>query len=299
MDPAKVRQHFDRIGHFRILVIGRSNAGKTTILQRVCNTTELPEITNAKGEKVDPVVVQGTLERGYHNIEDELIFRSNPGFIFHDSRGFEAGSDSELKLMKKFVAERATTMKLDKRIHAIWFCIPMTDYERTIVAAEKKFFNECNTAKVPVIVVLTKADALQFAAIEQLIDQGCTIEEAKEKAGEAAIQMLSKLKMRIETQLDRCKYPPKDCVSLASMNEDHGDCNPLLRCTTNALDEVELQKLVISTQQVNIVLNIEYAVKVILSTCNDPFHKEALEWNILGWMPCAKVCKAYFLFGKL
>ncbi|KAL4066596.1 hypothetical protein J3A83DRAFT_4401931, partial [Scleroderma citrinum] len=51
MDPAKVRQHFDRIGHFRILVIGRSNAGKTTILQRVCNTTELPEITNAKGEK--------------------------------------------------------------------------------------------------------------------------------------------------------------------------------------------------------------------------------------------------------
>ncbi|KAL4066578.1 hypothetical protein J3A83DRAFT_4257814, partial [Scleroderma citrinum] len=147
---------------------------------------------------VDPVVVQGTLERGYHNIEDELIFWSNPGF--------EAGSDSELKLMKKFVAERATIMKLDKWIHAIWFCIPMTDYEQTIVAAKK----------ISVIVVLTKADALQCAAIEQLIDQGCTIEEAKEKAGEAAIQMLSKLKMRIETQLDRCKYPPKDCVSLAS-----------------------------------------------------------------------------------
>ncbi|KAL4062716.1 hypothetical protein V8B97DRAFT_1994721 [Scleroderma yunnanense] len=52
MDPAKVRQHFDRIGHFRILVIGRANAGKTTILQRVCNTTDLPEIINAKGEKV-------------------------------------------------------------------------------------------------------------------------------------------------------------------------------------------------------------------------------------------------------
>ncbi|KAL4080400.1 hypothetical protein J3A83DRAFT_4366709 [Scleroderma citrinum] len=147
MDPAKVRQHFDRIGHFRILVIGRANAGKTTILQRVCNTTDLPEIINAKGEKVfydyavDPVI------RGDHNIEDELIFRSNPGFIFHDSQGFEAGSDSELKLMKKFVAERATTMKLDKRIHAIWYCIPMTDYERAIVAAEEKFFNECNTAK--------------------------------------------------------------------------------------------------------------------------------------------------------
>ena len=28
--------------HFRILVIGRANAGKTTLLQRVCNTREDP-----------------------------------------------------------------------------------------------------------------------------------------------------------------------------------------------------------------------------------------------------------------
>jgi hypothetical protein len=28
--------------HFRILVIGRANAGKTTLLKRVCNTTEDP-----------------------------------------------------------------------------------------------------------------------------------------------------------------------------------------------------------------------------------------------------------------
>ena len=79
MDPETVRKHFDRIGCFRILVIGRSNAGKTTLLQRVCNTTELPEVFNAKGEKVwrltaqyekimheysqlDATVVQGSLE---------------------------------------------------------------------------------------------------------------------------------------------------------------------------------------------------------------------------------------------
>jgi len=29
---------------FRVLIIGRANAGKTTILQRVCDTTESPEI---------------------------------------------------------------------------------------------------------------------------------------------------------------------------------------------------------------------------------------------------------------
>ena len=52
LDPVQVMEHFDRIGRFRILVIGRSNAGKTTLLQRVCNTTELPEIFNVQGERV-------------------------------------------------------------------------------------------------------------------------------------------------------------------------------------------------------------------------------------------------------
>ena len=88
MDPKTVREHFDRIGRFRILVIGRSNAGKTTLLQRVCNTTELPEVFNAKGEKVgclaaqywkvideysqlDPMVVQGSLEVRFTTLEHD------------------------------------------------------------------------------------------------------------------------------------------------------------------------------------------------------------------------------------
>jgi len=47
----------------------------------------------------------------------------------------------------------------------------------------------------------------------------------------------------------------------AGMNEANADCDPLLRCTTNALDDIELQHLVISAQQVNFNLNIEYAIK--------------------------------------
>ena len=38
-DPYELRAKYT---HFRILVIGRANAGKTTLLQRVCNTTEDP-----------------------------------------------------------------------------------------------------------------------------------------------------------------------------------------------------------------------------------------------------------------
>ncbi len=34
---------------FRVLIIGRANAGKTTILQRVCDTTESPTIYRKRG----------------------------------------------------------------------------------------------------------------------------------------------------------------------------------------------------------------------------------------------------------
>ena len=45
----KIRKKFTQ---FRVLVIGRANAGKTTILQRLCNTTEEPTIFSPNGEKV-------------------------------------------------------------------------------------------------------------------------------------------------------------------------------------------------------------------------------------------------------
>ena len=38
-EAAELRANYSR---FRILVIGRANAGKTTLLKRVCNTTEDP-----------------------------------------------------------------------------------------------------------------------------------------------------------------------------------------------------------------------------------------------------------------
>ena len=44
-----VRKKFPQ---FRILVIGRANAGKTTLLQRVCKTTESPIVRNRDGAKV-------------------------------------------------------------------------------------------------------------------------------------------------------------------------------------------------------------------------------------------------------
>ncbi|KAG1900283.1 uncharacterized protein F5891DRAFT_932689, partial [Suillus fuscotomentosus] len=148
------------IRRFRILIMGRANAGKTTILQKVCNTTDQPEINDLKGKKIDAAIVKSSIKRGNHDINNEMVFRSNPGFVFHDSCGFEAGSEEEFENMKKFISERAHATELEEQIHAIWYCIPLDDPSRTFQRSEEKFFQECDTGHVPVVAVFTKFEAL-------------------------------------------------------------------------------------------------------------------------------------------
>jgi len=46
---------------FRVLIIGRANAGKTTILQRVCDTTESPTIYQNRGGEKEEVRHSGLM----------------------------------------------------------------------------------------------------------------------------------------------------------------------------------------------------------------------------------------------
>ncbi len=40
---------------FRVLIIGRANAGKTTILQKVCDTTDSPTVYRNRGDEREEV----------------------------------------------------------------------------------------------------------------------------------------------------------------------------------------------------------------------------------------------------
>ncbi|OAX42828.1 hypothetical protein K503DRAFT_272446 [Rhizopogon vinicolor AM-OR11-026] len=285
-----------KFGRFRILIVGRANVGKTTLLQRVCNTTEKPEIFDRKGNKIDAAVVQPSRDRGHHGIENELVFGSNPDFVFHDSCGFEAGSEAEFKEMKEFVLERASTAKLDERIHAIWYCIPMDECHRAITKAEEKFFVECDTSSVPVIAVFTKFDALWDDAFGQLKESGLSRIECKRMVLEKAQEIFTN--MKIWDRLRETQYPPKDWVYLAEMDKDNADCGPLLAGTTNALGEEAMQMLLISTQRTNLALCIKYAVErsligtVGIARESLGFSKDIcgqMQNSIAKWFPHVKV----------
>jgi hypothetical protein len=60
------------------------------------------------------------IQRGIHDIHRPFAFKSNPGFIFHDSPGFETGDESQLQEVLSFMEMRAKSNEVDDQLHAIW-----------------------------------------------------------------------------------------------------------------------------------------------------------------------------------
>lgn len=141
--------------HFRILVIGRANAGKTTLLKQVCNTTEELCIYNEEKKSLvcfhsDNSNPQANFQRvitvganwrcnhhlrvlnvyipidfvdqhGIHDIHCLFAFANNLQFIFHDSPGFEKGDGTQLKEVQDFIKQHAKATDVEDQLHAIWY----------------------------------------------------------------------------------------------------------------------------------------------------------------------------------
>ncbi|KAG1827980.1 GTP-binding protein [Suillus variegatus] len=265
IEAQKLRRMMKR---FRVLIMGRANAGKTTILQKVCNTTDQPEIYDTKGKKVRVMIyamhpsIADQWWRGNHNIANEMVFKSNPGFVFHDSCGFEAGSEEEFKNMKNFISERAHATKLEERIHAIWYCIPMDDHCRTFQRSEEKFFRECDTGHVPVVAVFTKFEALRPVAFGEIKKQlkGVSKEERSKRIAERVEELFTKTGVLDQLCNPENRARPKAYVRLQEMNKTDANCNTLLEHTTFALDNEELRLCLVSTQKSNLELCIKCAI---------------------------------------
>ncbi|KAF8344660.1 hypothetical protein F5887DRAFT_886018 [Amanita rubescens] len=118
IDPVEAAKLRAKYTHFRILVIGRANAGKTTLLKRVCNTKEDPVYSKVRYPL--PLIPW----HYHHPFTDRLTHpRINPQFIFHDSPGFEAGGEKELQEVRSFIQEKAKATEVKDQIHVIWCVI--------------------------------------------------------------------------------------------------------------------------------------------------------------------------------
>jgi len=206
-----------------------------------------------------------SVERGEHDIELQLIFPSNPRFVFHDSCGFESGATEELEAVRNFISQRASKGSLKEQLHAIWFCFPTDDSERLLTSAELEFFEKIDTGRVPVIAIFTKFDSLEAGSYRTLRNQGKTLKDAQKAAPSHAEEQftLTCLPMICEQ-----KHPPANTVILRQMHRQGSDfsaliqesLSELIKKTVDALTADVLKQLFISVQRNNVELCMKYAL---------------------------------------
>ncbi|KAJ7779346.1 hypothetical protein DFH07DRAFT_950409 [Mycena maculata] len=234
--------------HFRILVIGRANAEKTTLLKRVCNSVKGPEIYDKDGKKIKAKILKESMERGEHDIDNQMIFKSNPGFIFHDSRGFESGAIRETQKAKNFIKTRATSTRLDE----LWYCLPMADTTRPFLKTDEEFFE----LEVPVIAIFTKCDGLFTEVRGDLLARGMDHNEVNAACDGKVEEILTARFKELQQQ----RFAPATWASLGTgitnknaLTDTQDECvKKLVQVTAGALTNEALQLLFISVQRNNL-----------------------------------------------
>ncbi|KAH9054716.1 hypothetical protein EDB87DRAFT_1568149 [Lactarius vividus] len=219
MDANKSHPQLPKI-KFRVLIVGRADAGKTSILQRVCYTTNSPVVFRGNEEVLRPTFFN---PRGENSIEDELVFSNHENYIFHDSCGFEAGSNEELAIVQEFIRRRSGQSRLQDRLHAIWFCVPMDNQRPEL---DLKYFKDICSDRIPVIAVFTKYDQFLRNVKMHLEDYGNT----NDNVSDAAERQFKEHYLRHLD--DGVRF-----VRLERMHKPETRCDALLEKTAEALNE--------------------------------------------------------------
>ncbi|KAJ7488034.1 hypothetical protein FB451DRAFT_731195 [Mycena latifolia] len=253
---------------FRILVLGQRNAGKTTILKEMCgsNGSDL-EIVNVEGEKVDLSILEPNRQRGMSDIENEITFKSNALFVFHDSRGIETGAEQEqnsplsTEYLWNFLEKRSKTTKIRDQVHAVWFCIPMDNPRASSAEFELAFFN-AKRSPVPIIAVFTKFESLIDEAYDNLPEDDDSSDGDRDE--EALKVAQSKFKATVLKAIQSTKYPPNQFVQLQNLNEAATKCVALTKKTYAAIQDETLSDLFALAQRNSVSVGNQKVFKSIL-----------------------------------
>ncbi|KAH8813878.1 hypothetical protein DL96DRAFT_1625583 [Flagelloscypha sp. PMI_526] len=143
----------------RLLVVGKTGVGKTSLLKKVFGVDSLNVSHNTRGES---------------DVNAEITSPSNQYFVCHDPRGYEPGDDSIYNELEAFILDRLRRKQLGERIHIIWLCLatPFAGGRLLDEVGNEKVIKLCQDHNLPFIVVFTKYDQLIQAIARDLFKQG-------------------------------------------------------------------------------------------------------------------------------
>ncbi|KAG1840871.1 hypothetical protein C8R48DRAFT_739820 [Suillus tomentosus] len=246
---------FRKCPRFRILVIGKTGVGKSSLLYRtfgVQRTFSLP------------------YNPGDANIDYEFISPQNDKLVIHDSKGFEPGQEDNLKIVRDFI-DRRRNMPSEHQLHVIWLCIQIPYASgRLLDTGTEEFLTLKHSGmlgNVPVIVVFTKYDRLTDR-IERTL-----YETSLNKLSDQAIEELVKKNAEAELQ-DICIRPlqqiagpdiPHATVSIAIDYKE--TLIRLIQITEDCVDQDAAAVLTFITQQMSPEFMIKASIQVGKKRC--------------------------------
>ncbi|KIK06295.1 hypothetical protein K443DRAFT_290391 [Laccaria amethystina LaAM-08-1] len=209
---------------FRLLIIGKTGCGKTTILYKVCggNMVDAPSTT-----------------RGTHDIEKEIEFEGNNRIIAHDSEGFEAGKQAEVDVVWKFIDSRSRAKDINQKLHLVWYCMEMNS--RPIQQAEKDFFSMPLT--VPIVAIVTKFDTF-LQDMQQKLEEKAEEEDEEVDDDEleklAVVEADKRFEQHYKKPLESMQHPPRAVVTLSEVHKSAPDDSRLARLIDESLKVLSL-----------------------------------------------------------
>jgi len=264
----------NEVKRFRILVIGRSGVGKSSLINCVFGIND----AHVEDQKV-----------GEADIEQEYVSQQNQLFVLHDSKGFEPGDLKNFKTVSKFVNDRSKKELLEDRIHGLWLCTATpTAGGRVFETGDEKLLKFAHENELPLVLVFTQYDRLLRTKEFQLREENNKREEkdrivttdlhdqSRAKAQEAFETCLKSLK----DTMAPLPIPTYAKVSVREGYQDASSMSSLVEITTKvAKDRVKGDAWVLwaMAQRKNLPSKIEASITKGIS-----YHLQALTGRVIG-----------------
>ncbi|KAH8977024.1 hypothetical protein EDB86DRAFT_1350778 [Lactarius hatsudake] len=208
MDKQQLGRRIPKI-QFRVLIMGKVNAGKTTILQKICGTTDSPIFYR------------------------ENVWRQEEGILDPSVNGF--------------IRRKCRERRLEDRLHAIWYCVPMDNRRPQL---DLKYFKDiCPDRNVPVIVVFTKYD-LFLRYVQMHVEDFGSPDDNVSDVAEKLFQ-------------EHYLHPLGDDVRFVRLEKMHRRptrCDALIETTGAALNEDIVGLMLLAVQRDNLGLCVKTAL---------------------------------------